>query len=84
MLQVNTEICLVTSTVRHAMPQVQQQETMTFLCVTFMIFLIFNIILIIILTQQNQTTRQQDMHAEYALYVHLYTSHPHSHTVHCI
>jgi hypothetical protein len=63
------------------MPQVQQ-ETMTFLCVTFMIFVIFNIILKIILTQQNQTTRQQDRHAEYAIYVYLYTSHPQSHTVH--
>jgi hypothetical protein len=80
MLQVNTRIRLLTSTVRHAMPQVQQEETMTFLCITFMIFLIFNIIL----TQQNQTTCQEDIHAEYALYVHLHTSHPHSATVHCI
>lgn len=57
------------------MPQVQQ-ETITFLYVTFMIFFLFNIILIFILTQQNQTTHQQDIHAEYAPYVHLYTSHP--------
>jgi hypothetical protein len=83
MLQVNTQMQLVISTIGHAMPEVQQ-ETITFLYITFMIILIINIILIMILTQQNQTTHEQDIHAEYTPYVHLYISDPHSHTVHCI
>jgi hypothetical protein len=84
MLQVNTQIQLPMSKIRHAITQVQEQEEnhngLTF--ITLMFLSDFNIILIIILNHSSNLL--QGIHTQYAAHVHLDTSYPHPDTVHYI